>query len=83
MSEITRFFADYYEEGRNDFILVAHTGNQADADNLARRLKEAVPTIPPIKFGYINRLVSGNAGYNALVVFFMGKQRKKHIIEQI
>lgn len=83
MADITRFFSDYYEEGKNDFILVGHTGNQADADALAKRLKEAVPDLPPIKFGYINRLVSGNAGYNALVVYFLGKQRKKHIIEQI
>jgi DegV family protein with EDD domain len=83
MAEITRYFAEYYEDGQNDFILIGHTGNQADADALAKRIKEAVPSVPPIKFGYINRLVSGNAGYNALVVFLMGKPRKKHIIEQI
>ncbi len=84
MTEMIRFFGEYYDETiENDFILIGHTGGQADADALARKLKEAVPNLPPIKFGYINRLVSGNAGYNALVVYFMGKQRKKHIIEQI
>lgn len=83
MAEITRFFSEYYEEGKNDFILISHTGNQADADNLAARLRELIPDLPPIKFGYINRLVSGCAGYNALVVFFMGKRRKKHIIDNI
>ena len=83
MSEITRFFGEYYEEGKNDFILISHTGNQADADSLANSLKALYPDIPPIKFGYINRLVSGCAGYNALVVFFMGKRRKKHIIDNI
>ena len=83
MSEITRFFGEYYEDDKNDFILISHTGNQADADVLANMLKEACPNLPPIKFGYINRLVSGCAGYNALVVFFMGKRRKKHIIDNI
>ncbi len=84
MNEMIRFFGEYYDEAvANDFILIGHTGGQADADTLARKLKEAYPNLPPVKFGYINRLVSGNAGYNALVVYFMGNQRKKHIIEQI
>ena len=83
MSEITRFFDEYYEDGKNDFILIGHTGNQADADVLANSLKALCPSLPPIKFGYIDRLVAGCAGYNALAVFFMGKRRKKHIIENI
>lgn len=83
MSEITRFFGEYYEEGKNDFILISHTGNQADADALANDMKALYPDLPPIKFGYINRLVAGCAGFNALVVFFMGKHRKKHIIDNI
>lgn len=83
ISEITRFFSEYYEDGKNDFILISHTGNQADADTLANNLKELFPNLPPIKFGYINRLVGGSAGYNALVVFFMGKRRRKHMIDNI
>ncbi|MBR7162624.1 MAG: DegV family protein [Clostridia bacterium] len=83
MGEITRFFGEYLEDNKNDFILVAHTGNQADADTLANSLKALCPNLPPIKFGYINRLVAGCAGYNALAVFFMGKRRKKHILDNI
>ena len=83
IGEITRFFGEYYEDGKNDFILIGHTGNQADADSLANNLRALCPDLPPIKFGYIDRLVGGSAGYNALVVYFMGKRRKKHIIDNI
>lgn len=80
INEIVRFFTEYFIPEKNDFILIGHTGNQADADLLANNIRPLAGDVP-IKFGYINRLVSGNAGYNSLVVYFMGKPRKKHIIE--
>lgn len=82
MAEMVRYFREYYVPDVNDFILVEHTCNQNDADLLAEKIKEIAGDVP-IKFGYINRLVSGNAGYNALVVFFMGKPRRKRITEEV
>lgn len=80
MTEIVNFFREYFEASKNDFILVGHTGNEADAEVLASRIREFAPSTP-IKFGYINRLVAGNAGYNSLVVYFLGKPRKKHLLQ--
>lgn len=82
IADMVKYFREYYEPDANDFILVEHTCNQPDADLLAEKLKEFAGDVP-IKFGYIDRLVSGNAGYNALVVFFMGKPRRKRITEEV
>ncbi len=82
IAEMVQHFKEYYDPDANDFILIEHTCNQPDADLLAEKLKEFAGGVP-IKFGYINRLVSGNAGYNAFVVFFMGKPRRKRITEEV
>ncbi len=79
IAEIVRCFREYVIPEKNDFYLVGHTGNQADAEELAAKIREVDSSVP-IKYGYINRLVSGNAGYNSLVVYFVGKPRRKHVV---
>ncbi len=63
----------FHEEG-NDFILIGHTARMDEAEPFGKVLQELVPNVP-VKYGCINRLVAGNAGYNSLAVFFMGKKR--------
>lgn len=74
VSEMLRFFHQYYEADKNDFILIGHTGRPDEAQVLGEKIAQAAPGMP-IKYGLINRLVSGNAGYNSLVVYFLGKLR--------
>ncbi len=82
IDEIVRYFNEYYVKDVNDFILVGHTGNEVDAKLLADKIKAVEPNVP-VKYGYINRLVSGCAGYNALVVYFMGRPRRKRSVDQL
>ncbi len=74
VGEIVKFFKDYYIADDNDFILIGHTNRMDEAEFLAEKIRE-VAGDKPIKFGCINRLVSGNAGYNSLVIYFFGKER--------
>lgn len=75
VSEMVHFFKQVYIPEMNDFILIGHTGFPDEAAELGEKIKECGLPIKEIKYGYINRLVAGNAGYNSLVVFFMGGNR--------
>lgn len=74
ISDIVEYFKRYYKPEMNDFILIGHTNCPEDAQELANRLTPYAQGVP-IKFGYLNRLVAGNAGYNSLVVYCMGSER--------
>lgn len=75
ISEMLKFFKENYEIDANDFILIGHTNVPDEAHAFGEQVEKLSGGIP-VKYGYINRLVSGCAGYNALSVFFMGKPRK-------
>jgi DegV family protein with EDD domain len=77
IQEVVRYFKQYYLPEKNDFLLVGHTGRLDEAEYLAEKLKEVEP-VKPVKYCLINKLVSGSAGYNSLVVFFFGKLRITH-----
>lgn len=75
ISEMLKFFKENYEIDANDFILIGHTNVPDEAHAFGEQVEKLSGGIP-VKYGFINRLVSGCAGYNALSVFFMGKPRK-------
>lgn len=75
IAEMLKFFNENYIIDSNDFILVGHTNCPEEAHAFGDKLSELSGGVP-VKYGFINRLVSGCAGYNALAVFFMGKPRK-------
>lgn len=76
IAEMVRFFEENYERSDNDFVLIGHTNCPEEAHAFGDQIA-ALSGGAPVKYGYINRLVSGCAGYNALSVFFMGKPRKE------
>lgn len=76
VNEMIKFFQNNYKEEDNDFILIGHTNCPDEAHAFGEQVAVFAGNVP-VKYGYINRLVSGCAGYNALAVFFMGKPRKE------
>ena len=74
IAEMVKFFKANYEVDENDFILIGHTNCPEEAHAFGAQIEQISGGVP-VKYGYINRLVSGCAGYNALAVFFMGKKR--------
>lgn len=76
INEMIKFFQNNYQKEDNDFILIGHTNCPEEAHAFGEQIAKYADGIP-VKYGYINRLVSGCAGYNALAVFFMGKTRKE------
>lgn len=75
IAEMVKFFKQNYISSDNDFILVGHTNCPEEAHAFGAQIEQISGGVP-VKYGYINRLVSGCAGYNALSVFFMGQPRK-------
>lgn len=75
ISEMIKFFTENFDKDANDFILVGHTNVPDEAHEFGAKIENLSGGVP-VKYGYINRLVAGCAGYNALAVFFMGKPRK-------
>ncbi len=73
-AEMIRCFLKYFIAEKNDFILVEHTGRPDEAQYLEQQLLPVAQGVP-VKSGSLNRLVAGNAGYNSLAVFFLGKPR--------
>lgn len=75
IAEMVKFFKQNYIPSDNDFILIGHTNCPEEAHAFGAQIEQISGGVP-VKYGYINRLVSGCAGYNALSVFFMGQPRK-------
>lgn len=75
IAEMVKFFKQNYIQSDNDFILIGHTNCPEEAHAFGAQIEQISGGVP-VKYGYINRLVSGCAGYNALSVFFMGQPRK-------
>ena len=75
MLEMVKLFKDTYVPEENDFILIGHTNQQEEANKLIEILKPL--TSKPIESGCINKLVSANAGYGALALYYIGKRRNK------
>ena len=73
--EMIKIFEKNYISEDNDFILIGHTNEIAEAENLANIIKNKTMNVP-IKFGCIDKLVSANAGYNALAIYYIGKNRE-------
>ena len=73
--EMIKIFEKNYIPEDNDFILIGHTNEIAEAENLANTIKDKTMNVP-IKFGCIDKLVSANAGYNALAIYYIGKNRE-------
>lgn len=76
IAEMVKFFKQNYIPSDNDFILIGHTNCPEEAHAFGAQIEQISGGVP-VKYGYINRLVSGCAGYNALSVFFMGQPRKE------
>lgn len=74
INEMKKYFEKKFIADRNDFILIGHTNCIEEAQKFGNELSKFAPDTP-IKYGNINRLVAGNAGYGSLAVFFMGGQR--------
>ena len=75
IAEMIKIFEKNYVPDDNDFVLIGHTNELAEAENLANIIKDKTQKVP-IKFGYIDKLVSANAGYNALAIYYLGKNRE-------
>lgn len=75
IAEMIKIFEKNYIPEDNDFVLIGHTNELAEAENLANIIKDKTQKVP-IKFGYIDKLVSANAGYNALAIYYLGKNRE-------
>lgn len=75
IAEMIKIFEKNYVPDDNDFVLIGHTNELAEAETLANIIKDKTQNIP-IKFGYIDKLVSANAGYNALAIYYLGKNRE-------
>ena len=73
--EMIKIFEKNYIPEDNDFILIGHTNEIAEAENLANIIKNKTMNVP-IKFGCIDKLVSANAGYKALAIYYIGKNRE-------
>ena len=71
--EMVKIFKETCIPENNDFILVGHTNQPEEANKLVEQLK--VSTGCPIENGCINKLVSANAGYGALALYYIGKAR--------
>ncbi|MEG1613515.1 MAG: DegV family protein [Clostridia bacterium] len=69
-------FEENYEADKNEFIMIGHSGEMAEAEKLGEKIKLLAPG-KEIKYSFINYLVAGHSGYNALVIYFFGKPRKK------
>ncbi len=74
IQEMCKAFEKRFIEEGNDFILIGHTNRMDEAEPFGQAIQALCPNVP-VKYGNINRLVAGNAGYNALAVFFLGKKR--------
>lgn len=74
VQEMCKAFEKRFIADGNDFILIGHTNRMDEAEPFCKVIQELCPNIP-VKYGNINRLVAGNAGYNSLAVFFMGSKR--------
>lgn len=75
IAEMIKIFEKNYVPDDNDFVLIGHTNELAEAESLANIIKDKTQNVP-IKFGYIDKLVSANAGYNALAIYYLGKNRE-------
>ena len=75
IAEMIKIFEKNYVPEDNDFVLIGHTNELAEAESLANIIKDKTQNIP-IKFGHIDKLVSANAGYNALAIYYLGKNRE-------
>lgn len=75
IAEMVKFFKQNYIADDNDFYSY-RTHKLPRRSSRFRCSIEQISGGIPVKYGYINRLVSGCAGYNALAVFFMGKTRE-------
>ena len=75
IGEMVKFFKQNFIADQNDFVLIGHTNCPEEAHAFAALIEQISGGVP-VRYGYINRLVSGCAGYNALAVFFMGDPRK-------
>lgn len=75
IAEMIKIFEKNYVPDDNDFVLIGHTNELAEAETLANIIKDKTQNVP-IKFGYIDKLVSANAGYNALAIYYLGKNRE-------
>ena len=75
IAEMIKIFEKNYVPEDNDFVLIGHTNELAEAESLANIIKDKTQNVP-IKFGHIDKLVSANAGYNALAIYYLGKNRE-------
>ena len=75
IAEMIKIFEKNYVPTDNDFVLIGHTNELAEAETLANIIKDKTQNVP-IKIGYIDKLVSANAGYNALAIYYLGKNRE-------
>ena len=74
ISEMGKCFEKKFKPECNDFILIGHTNCLEEAQEFGNSLAQFTHGVP-IKYGNINRLVAGNAGYRSLAVFFVGEPR--------
>ncbi len=75
IQEMSKAFRENYIDDKNDFIMIGHTGLLDEAKEFGTKIAELAPN-KEIRYCLINKLVAGNSGYSALVVYYFGKKRK-------
>lgn len=78
LSAITEQVAKFYKPELNDFILVEHGDDIANAEVLANKIKAVLPEAK-IEFCNVGYPVGAHAGPGALAVFFIGAERPRFI----
>ena len=59
----------------NETVFIAHGDCPADAENLARMVKEACPQVKNVVIGYVGGVIGAHTGPGVLVLFFLGEHR--------
>ena len=78
LTAITEQVVKFCKPELNDFILVEHGDDIAGAEQLADKIRAALPGAE-IKFCNVGYLVGAHAGPGALAVFFVGAERPRFI----
>lgn len=78
LTAITEQVVKFCKPELNDFILVEHGDDIAGAEQLADKIRAALPGTE-IKFCNVGYLVGAHAGPGALAVFFVGAERPRFI----
>ena len=75
MEQIVRKFLETRGEYDNETVFIAHGDSPADAETLARMVKESCPQVKNVVIGYVGGVIGAHTGPGVLVLFFLGEHR--------